>query len=121
MSNFKKLIVYQKSFELAMEIFHLTKLFPPEEKYGLTSQIRRSSRSVSACIAEAYRKRMYKAHFISKCTDADMENTETQVWLDFSLHCGYISQETFQKLNARSEEVGRILNEMINHPEKFAP
>ena len=79
MSTFRDLKVYQKAFKLAMDIFRLTKSFPDEEKYGLTSQIRRSSRSVCSSIGEAYRKRKYPAHFVSKITDADMENSETQV------------------------------------------
>ena len=77
--HFRELEVYQKAFKLAMDIFRLTKSFPDEEKYGLTSQIRRSSRSVCSSIGEAYRKRKYPAHFVSKITDADMENSETQV------------------------------------------
>lgn len=79
MSTFRDLNVYQKAFNLAMDIFNLTKLFPDEEKFGLTSQIRRSTRSVCSSIAEAYRKKKYPAHFVSKTTDADMENSETQV------------------------------------------
>jgi len=79
MSTFRDLNVYQKAFKLAMDIFNLTKLFPDEEKFGLTSQIRRSTRSVCSSIAEAYRKKKYPAHFVSKTTDADMENSETQV------------------------------------------
>jgi four helix bundle protein len=119
MSSFRKLIVYQKAFALAMEIFHVTKSFPPEEKFDLSLQIRKSSRSVCASIGEAYRKRRYVAHFVSKCTDADMENTETQVWLDFSLSRNYISKQKFEDYNSKSEEVGKMLNELINHPEKF--
>ena len=87
-------MAYQKSFELAMEIFETSKIFPTDEKYSLTDQVRRSSRSVSANIAEAYRKRQYPAHFKSKLSDADMENSETQVWLDFALKCGYLKTET---------------------------
>src|SRR4030042_392206 len=94
MGNFKDLIVYKKAFELAMEIFEISKSFPQEEKYSLTDQIRRSSRSVCTNIAEGYRKRRYPAHFVSKCSDADMENSETQVWLDFSLRCEYINNKT---------------------------
>lgn len=102
-----------------MDIFELTKRYPDEEKFGLTIQIRRSSRSVCSSIAEAYRKRKYPAHFISKSTDADMENSETQVWLDFSLSCKYINRETYNDYLKRTEEVGKMLNHMIENPEKY--
>ena len=117
--SFKDLVVYQKSFSLAMEIFHISKNFPKEEIYSLTGQIRRSSRSVCSNLAEGYRKRRYEAHFISKISDADMENSETQVWLDFALACEYISQEINDDLTNKSEEIGRMLNHMIEHPEKY--
>ena len=119
MSTFRDLNVYQKAFKLAMDIFNLTKSFPDEEKYGLTSQIRRSSRSFCSSIGEAYRKRKYPAHFVSKITDADMENSETQVWLDFSLSCKYINKEIYEELKERSEEVGKMLNHMIVNPGKY--
>lgn len=119
MSTFRDLKVYQKAFKLAMDIFHLTKSFPEEEKYGLTSQIRRSSRSVCSSIGEAYRKRKYPAHFISKVTDSDMENSETQVWLDFSFSCKYINKQIYLEYKLRSEEVGKMLNHMIENPEKY--
>ena len=90
MGDFKDLIVYQKAYQLAMEIFHISKKFPAEEKYSLTDQIRRSSRSVCSNLAEAYRRRKYKAHFLSKLTDCESENSETEVWLDFSRDCQYI-------------------------------
>ena len=96
--DFKDLTVYKKAFSLAMEIFEISKKFPKEETYSLTDQIRRCSRSVCANIGEGYRKRRYPAHFISKISDADMENTETQVWLDFALACKYIDQEKFDQL-----------------------
>ena len=117
--SFKDLLAYQKSFEFAMEIFHISKKFPAEEKYSLTDQIRRSSRSVCSNLAESYRKRQYETHFISKVSDADMENSETQVWLDFSHECNYISKETHDNLITRSEEVGRLINHMIANPEKY--
>ena len=85
--RFPDLLAYQKSFTLAMKLFQITKLFPKEEMYSLTDQIRRSSRSVPANIAEAYRKREYPKHFHSKLTDSDAENSETQVWLEFALQC----------------------------------
>ena len=103
-----------------MEIFWLTKNFPKEETYSLIDQVRRSSRSVFASIAESYKKRKYPNHFISKLTDADMENNETQAWLDASLACEYINNETYLSLNQQSDEVSRLLNYMINNPEKFA-
>lgn len=90
--DFKKLLAYQKSFELAMFIFEISKSFPKEETSALTDQIRRSSRSVSANIAEAYRKRIYPKHFTSKLTDADGENSETNMWLDFALACNYLDK-----------------------------
>ncbi|MBI2967335.1 MAG: four helix bundle protein [Bacteroidetes bacterium] len=117
--SFRDLTVYKKSFELAMDIFHESKNFPEEEKYGLTTQIRKSSRSVCSCIGEGYRKRIYKKHFVSKITDSDMENSETQVWLDFALGCEYITKEKYDNFNNRSEEIGRMLNHMIENPEKY--
>lgn len=117
--DFKGLLAYQKAFELAMSIYELSKTFPKEEKYSLTDQIRRSSRSVCAQIAEAYRKRRYPNHFISKLTDGDAENAETQVWLDFALSCQYIKGEQQNQLLEKSLEVGRLIATMINHPEKF--
>ncbi|HYV92712.1 MAG TPA: four helix bundle protein [Chitinophagales bacterium] len=119
MGTFRDLTVYRKAFKLAVEIFELTKKFPEEEKYGLTIQIRKSSRSVCSCIGEGYRKRKYPAHFVSKMTDADMENTETQVWLDFSLAGKYIDKSKYLDLLAKSEEVGKMLNHMIEHAEKY--
>ena len=119
MGSFKDLIVYKKAFGQAMEIFEMTKNFPKEEKYSLTDQIRRSSRSVCACLAEAYRKRMYPAHFISKITDSDMENSETQVWLDFSLACNYINDEMYKSRLALNDEIGRLLQNMIDNPGKY--
>lgn len=119
MGDFKDLKVYQKSYHLAMEIFFITKSFPSEERYALTSQVRRSSRSVSRSIAEGYRKRRYPNHFISKMSDADMENSETQVSLDFACSCGYISEDLNCKLQSISEEVGKMLYHMMSYPEKY--
>ncbi|WP_255367038.1 four helix bundle protein [Mucilaginibacter sp. OK268] len=115
----KDLLLYKKSFSLAMEIYVVTKQFPKEETYSLTDQIRRSSRSVNICTIEAYRKRRYPNHFVSKLTDADMENSETQGWLEFSLACNYITKELYDKLYAQSDEIGRIVQYMISNPEKF--
>ena len=114
--GFRDLKVYQLAYELAMEIFRESKSFPPEEKYSLTDQIRRSSRSVAANIAEGYRKKQYPRMFVNKMADADGEATETQVWLDFARDCGYLSNERQTNLTARYEEVGRMLGGMINNP-----
>jgi four helix bundle protein len=111
--------VYKLVFQLAMKVFEITKKFPKEEMYSLTDQVRRSSRSVCSRLAEAHRKRLYPAHFISKISDADMENAETQTWLEFSLACKYISQNEHDLLLNLSEEVGRLLSHMINNPEKY--
>jgi four helix bundle protein len=111
--------VYKKAFGLAMEIFEISREFPKEERYSLTDQIRRSSRSVCTAVAEAYRKRAYKAYFVSKSSDADMENSETQAWLDFCHACGYVVTEVHEDLLRKSEEVGRLLNHMVEHPEKY--
>jgi four helix bundle protein len=121
MSGHESLKVFQLSYQLAMEIFHLTKSFPKEETYSLTDQIRRSSRAVPANIAEGYRKRMYPKHFVSKMSDADGEASETQVWLLFSRDCEYILLEKCQELIARYKEVGRMLGGMIANPERFSP
>jgi four helix bundle protein len=115
----KELIVYKKSFDVAMEIFNVSKLFPPEERFALTSQIRRSSRSVSLNLREAWSKRRYEAHFISKLTDCDGESSETDTSLDFALACGYMSAETHQKLTDDNDAIIRMLNGMIRSPDKF--
>lgn len=117
--GFRGLKVYQLSYQLAMEIFHLSKSFPREEQYSLTDQIRRSSRSVPANIAEGYRKRLYEKMFVSKMADADGEATETQVWIDFARDCGYINNNVHDNFITRYEEVGRMLGGMIANPEKF--
>ncbi|MGI9054373.1 MAG: four helix bundle protein [Pyrinomonadaceae bacterium] len=121
MLGHKGLKVFQLSYQLAMEIFHLTKKFPKEEVYSLTDQIRRSSRSVPANIAEAYRKRIYPKNFISKLSDADGETSETQVWLEFSRDCNYISAEKCNELLIRYEEVGKMIGGMMANPERFLP
>jgi four helix bundle protein len=121
MQGHKSLKVFQMSYRLAMEIFHLTKSFPSEERYSLTDQIRRSSRSVPANIAEGYRKRQYPKMFVNKLSDSDGEGTETQVWLEFSKDCGYLSEDVCNRLLREYEEVGRMLGSMIQYPEKFAP
>ena len=110
MSDFRDLQVYQKAFENAMLVFEITKKFPPEEKYSLTSQIRKSSRSVCSCFSEGYRKRTYLKHFVSKVSDSDMENSESIVWLDFSYACKYSPLNEHNSMVSRFEEVGRMLN-----------
>ena len=117
----RDLKVYQLSYELAMDIFRLSKAFPREEIYSLTDQIRRSSRSVASNIAEGFRKRRYPNMLVNKLTDCDGEATETQVWLDFALDCGYMSRENHDRLIAGYEEVGKMLSGMMANPMKFAP
>lgn len=119
--GFRSLRVYQLAFTLAMEIFHESKKFPVDERYSLTDQIRRSSRSVPTNIGEGYRRRQYPKMFVSKMSDADGEATETQVWVDFAQACGYISEELQMKWRGGYEEVGRMLGGMIAHPERFKP
>ncbi len=111
--------VYKLAFDLAMKIFTVSKKFPKEETYSLIDQVRRSSRSVCSCLAEAHRKRLYPAYFISKVSDADMENSETQTWLEFALACTYIDQDSYSQLMKISEQVGSLLHHMISNPEKY--
>lgn len=120
-NGYTDLNVYQTSFRLAMEIFEVSKTFPIEEKYSLTDQIRRSSRSVPVNIACAYRRRKYPKHFSSKITDADEECTETIEWLRFSNSCNYISEQIKIKLIQELEVVGRMLGSMADNPDKFLP
>jgi four helix bundle protein len=115
----KELIVYRKGYELAMEVFQVSKQFPPSERFALTDQCRRSSRSVCANLREAWAKRRYPAHFISKLTDADAENSETDCWLDFARDCGYLSAETHQRLAGLWREIGAMLGRMIQYPQPF--
>ena len=117
----RDLKAYQLAYKLAMQIFSESKTFPHDERYSLTSQIRPSSRSVAANIAEGYRKRQYPNMFVSKLADSDAEATETQVWLDFARDCGYLSRENHKRLAQGYDEVGRMLNGMIAVPEKFIP
>jgi len=117
--NFKEAKVYRLAFEQAMRIFGTTKTFPKEETYSLTDQVRRSSRSVCTNLAEAYRKKRYPAHFISKTSDSDSENSETNVWIDFSLACKYIPADMHRNWIDRNEEIGKLLNHMINNPDKY--
>lgn len=116
----KDLEVYKLAFETAMEIFELSKLFPKEERYSLTDQIRRSSRSVAANIAEAFRKRRYPRAFISKLSDSEGEAAETQVWIDFALKCKYIDNEMYEKLFDKYDHIISMLVNMIKQPEKWS-
>jgi len=115
----RDLILYQKARMLAQEIFEMTKSFPKEETYSLTDQVRRSSRSVGAQIAEAWAKRLYEKHFISKLTDADGEQHETQHWIEIARDCDYISQEKSDQLVERCREVGRLIGSMIDKASLF--
>ncbi len=117
--NYKEIKVYKLAFEQAMDIFEISKRFPKEEIYSLTDQVRRSSRSVCTNLAEAYRKKRYPAHFVSKISDSDTENSETNVWFDFSFACKYIVLEKYENLILRNEEIGRLLNHMLNNPDKY--
>jgi four helix bundle protein len=111
--------VYQLAFKLAMEIFHESKKFPAEERYSLTDQIRRASRSVASNIGEAYRKKLYPKMFVNKLSDADGEGAETQVWTAFAQACGYISRSLQLEWTKGYEEIGRMLGSTIAHPERF--
>lgn len=117
----KDLAVYKLSFELAMKIFEFSKSFPVEERFALTSQIRRSSRSVCLNLREAWAKRRYEAHFVSKLTDCDGEINETDSSLDFGLHCGYISEGQHRELTAMCGEIGRMLGGMMKKASSFSP
>ena len=117
--HFRQLDVYQLAMDAAMKLFELSKKFPLEERYSLTDQVRRSSRSVCANIAEAWRKRRYPNAFVSKLSDAEAEAAETQVWIEFSLKSGYLPSEQADELDKRYENIqGKIVN-MLSHPEKW--
>ena len=119
LNSAKDLDVYKKAYALAMEIFEATKGFPPEERFALTGQMRRSSRSVCLNLREAWAKRRYDAHFVSKLTDCDGENSETDSSLDFARDCGYISDEQHKGLTDLCAEVGKMLGSMIINPMSF--
>lgn len=118
-SHFRDLRVFQQSFEAAMDIFEVSKSWPKGETHSLTDQIRRSSRSVCANIAEAWRKRRYESHFVSKLSDADTEAGETQVWLMFATRCGYISEEQAEKLERKYDAISGGLVRMMSNPERW--
>lgn len=117
--SFKELIVYKRAFKVAETIFEISKNFPKEEKYSLTDQVRRSSRSIGAQIAEAWGKRRYEKHFISKLTDADAEQLETQHWVNVAFSCGYLNEEYKLQLINDLKETGRMLQSMINKSKLF--
>jgi four helix bundle protein len=118
-SSFKDLRVYKLAFEVQQEIFQTSKRFPAEERYALTDQIRRASRSVGANLAEAWQKRRYVAHFVSKLTDADGEQAETQHWLDTATACEYVSEKEQKALLEKCSRIGQMLGSMMAKPEKF--
>ena len=117
--HFRELEVYQLAMDAAMRIFELTRRFPPEERYSLTDQVRRSSRSVCANLAEAWRKRRYPKSFVSKLSDSESEAAETQVWLEFSKKCGYLAPQVADELDRAYDWIqGKIVN-MLTHPEQW--
>ena len=117
--SYKELRVYQAAMQAAMRIFELSKSFPAEEKYSLTDQIRKASRSVCSNIGEAWRKRRYRAHFISKLSDSEGEAEETRVWLEISLNCGYRSNADASDLDQKYDRILAQLVNMIDHPEQW--
>lgn len=119
MGHYKRLIAYQKAYSLAIRIFQVTKNFPPEERYSLTDQLRRSSRSVCTNLAEGYKRRKYINHFLSKLNDCASENVETEVWLDFSKDCNYLDMPQYDELIQANNEVGKLIAFMISNPDKF--
>ena len=118
-SSFKDLRVYKLAFELQQEIFETSKRFPAEERYALTDQVRRASRSIGANLAEAWQKRRYVAHFVSKLTDADGEQAETQHWLNTATACGYVPEKDQKVLLEKGVRIGQMLGTMMAKPEKF--
>lgn len=118
-SDHRELTVYQNAFQAAWQVFQLTRTFPVEERYSLTDQIRRSSRSVGANITEAWRKRRYPSAFVSKLSDADAEAAETTHWLDTALQCGYLKSVAHQDLNAQYHRICAQLVTMMDAPEKW--
>jgi four helix bundle protein len=117
--SFRDLLVYQKTKRVSRQIFEISKTFPQEEAYSLANQIRRASRSIGAQIAEAWAKRRYERHFVSKLTDADAEQMETQHWIDEALDCAYLDQEQAEKLSEELMQIGRMLNSMIEKAHLF--
>src|SRR2546423_10341143 len=118
-SSYKELRVYQAAMDAAMRIFEITKRFPPEERFSMVDQIRRSSRSVCSNIGEAWRKRRYPAHFASKLSDSEGEAEETRVWLELAFRCGYISKDEADELDLAYDNILGQLVRMIEHPEQL--
>jgi four helix bundle protein len=114
-----ELEAYKMSYQLAMDLFKISQKFPPEERFALTSQIRRSSRSVPMNLSEAWAKRRYEAHFISKLSDCDGENSETATSIDFARDCGYITSDQACELSDTNRQIGRLLGSMINKPSSW--
>ncbi|HLO82437.1 MAG TPA: four helix bundle protein [Chitinophagaceae bacterium] len=119
MDTLKRWRVSELAFEQQAEVFTLSKIFPKEELYSLTSQVRRSSRSVCANLSEAYRKRRYPPHFISKLTDADAENAETDTWLDIALSCAYADDQQIEKIKNLNAQIGKLLGYMLQNTEDY--
>jgi four helix bundle protein len=119
--GFRDLKVYRLAYRLAMDVFALTRTFPREERYSLTDQLCRSSRSVAANLAEGYRKRAYPKLFVLKMVECDGETAETQVWLDMARDCGYLDPQEHERLSSQYQEGGKMLHSMIANPERFAP
>ena len=119
LNSAKDLEVYKKAYMVSMEIYRLSKAWPIEERYSLTGQVRRSSRSVCSNLREAWAKRRYEAHFVSKLSDCDGENSETDTWLDYARDCGYLSEETHRVLASLVSEVGKMLGAMLSTPQPF--
>jgi four helix bundle protein len=118
-SKFSDLRVYQLAFELQQQIFKLTKQFPSEERFSLTDQVRRSSRAIGANISEAWQKRRYVAHFVSKLTDADGEQAETEHWINTAAACGYCTPAELNDMTEKCSHIGAMLGSMMAKPEKF--
>ena len=119
MSDYRDLGVFKKAYALAMDIFEISKSFPKEERYSLTDQIRRSTRSVCANFGEAYRRRRYPSHFLSTLGICDAENTETEIWIQFCYDCKYINETELKMLQEKCTEVGKMIGHMISNPEKY--
>jgi four helix bundle protein len=117
--SYRELDVYRSAMDAAMHVFEITKTFPQEEKYSLVDQVRRSSRSICANLAEAWRKRRYEAHFVSKMSDAESEAEETRVWLEFAYKCSYISQKQFEELDDTYDKIVAQLVKMLSQPDKW--
>ena len=111
--------VYKAAYELSMKIFRISQSWPIEERYALTDQIRRSSRSVCSNIREAWAKRRYEGHFISRLTDVDGENSETETWLNFAMDCGYLNKEDYLRLSNECRSIGKMLGSMLRNPKPF--